>query len=70
MSYRVSDFIVLFTKWIIVGGANRIARVGMTPGRLGGVTNEEAFKLLATEWGRLTRFYAENVVRAWEQYIQ
>lgn len=52
-------------EWIVVGGANRI--VGAEPEQgYGGVTPDEALKLIATEWGRHVRGYAAMIVRAWE----
>jgi hypothetical protein len=51
--------------WIVVGGANRIVVAAPELIGGGGVTSAEAFKLLATEWGRRVRYCAEEVVLAW-----
>lgn len=55
----------MFAAWIVVGGANRIVDASPEQG-YGGVTPDEAFKLLATEWGRHVRGCAVEVVRTWE----
>jgi hypothetical protein len=55
-----------FATWIVVGGASRLVGAAIDQG-YGGVTPNEAFKLIATEWGRHVRYFAAEVVRAWEQ---
>ena len=49
--------------WILIGGANRLVIVA--PDQPGGVTGPEAFKLLATEWGRHVRGFAQQIVHTW-----
>ena len=51
-------------SWLVIGGANRI--ITAAPEQpAGGVSQEEAFLLLATERGRHVRFFASEVVRSW-----
>lgn len=56
--------IAIIFEWIVVGAANRL--VVATPELIeqGGVTADEALKLLATEWGRHVRYFAQEIVHA------
>lgn len=44
---------VTIVTWIVVGGAGRFVGAGHDQG-YGGVTPDEAFKLIATEWAYLS----------------
>jgi hypothetical protein len=59
------ELLTAIATWIVVGGANRIAGASVDQGD-GGVTPDEAFKLVVTEWGRHVRGCAAMIVRAWE----
>jgi len=59
--------IAVIFEWIVVGAANRLVAISPELVDQGGVTADEAFKLLATEWGRHVRYSAQAIVRAWNR---